>query len=401
MDSLSLCTHLGSFYASLRKENGEELTSSSLSSIRYSLARHLKSACNVDIMKDVAFTRANEVFKGKMSKLKRIGNGTTNHFDRILDEDLNKIAHMPEDDPQSLQLKVWFHLQFHFAQRGNENIHSMKKHDLQFIRNENNKTEIHLRDFLTKNHREQDSTKSTEAFIVEIGGKECPVALITKYISLLNEDIPYIWQRANKYFQSTGSKWYMNAKVGENIISKMMKRICDLCKLSRGYTNHCVRATAITILARDYQDTDIQAISGHKSLGSLGIYKRTPKKTIEAMSSALHKSMYNPSQSASKCGSESAISSSHHNCCISYGSHVSSETINPRKNKQCTTSVSLDNPVLEETTVSVEKKTIPNGNVESSSGSKEITAPMEMTDEDWANFLSAYGEIEKKMNRKI
>jgi len=252
-DKPTLNTELTFFYAHLRKEDGEDMCSASVINIRYSLARYIKSTLTCDIIKDTSFTRANEVFVGKLAKLKRNGKGATKHYDVIVDDDLNNVAALSTNSPVTLQMKVWFTFQFHFAQRGKENIHGMKKSDLLFHTNDRGKTEIHLRDFMTKNHRASDSSKSTEAFIAEVGGEDCPVTMIKRYLSLLNDANPFLWQKPNPNFAENGARWYQNSKVGENTISKMMHQIVTECKLSRDYTNHCVRSTAITLLGRSYQ----------------------------------------------------------------------------------------------------------------------------------------------------
>ena len=71
LDKQQLGDYLSDFYASLRKEDGSHLTMSSLTTIRYSLARILKKELTVDILKDQAFLRANEVFSGKLAFLKK------------------------------------------------------------------------------------------------------------------------------------------------------------------------------------------------------------------------------------------------------------------------------------------------------------------------------------------
>lgn len=293
LDSSSLNTELCLFYAYLRKEDGGEMTSSSITNIRYALARHIKSTLCVDILKDPDFTRSNEVFSGKLAKLKRDGKGATTHFDVIVDDDLKKIASLSTDEPDSLQMKCWFTIQLHFAQRGAENTHAMTKSDLIFTKNHQGRTQIQLRDFMTKNHRETDSSKSTQALIVEMDDEDCPVTLLKDYLGRLHESNPYLWQAPNKRFKETG-RWYNNAKLGENSISRMMSNISAACNLSKRYTNHCVRATSITVLGRNYQDNDIRAISGHKSLNALGIYKRTSTSTLESMSSSLHQTLFQP-----------------------------------------------------------------------------------------------------------
>jgi hypothetical protein len=292
LEKSALDRELCGFYASLRKEDGDEMTSASLNNIRYGLSRHIRAVMNLDILKDHTFNKSNETFSGKLAKLKRIGHGATKHFDIISPDNLMKIAEMTTDTPNHLQMKTWFTLQYHFAQRGAENIHSMKKSDLRIFLNSRGKKEIHLRDFETKNHRGSDNTKSTQAVIVEIGSSYCPVVMITKYLDHLVAENQYLWQKPNTTNYNTTGKWYHNAKVGENTISTMMKKICQACCITTPYTNHCVRATAITTLGVEFGDNDIRAISGHKSLNALGIYKRTSASTLEAMSDHLHNSLH-------------------------------------------------------------------------------------------------------------
>ena len=54
-----------------------------------------------------------------------------------------------------------------------------------------------------------------------------------------------------------------------------MKEISKDAKLSQIYTNHCIRATSVTVLSNDGHDAnDIIAISGHKNTSSLIPYTR-------------------------------------------------------------------------------------------------------------------------------
>jgi hypothetical protein len=292
MEASSLDEQLAHFYASLRKEDGTEMSSSSLANVRYGLSRHLKSLRDVDIIKDSKFTHSNEVFSGKLSKLKREGKGVVTHYSVISDEDLLKIASLIPNTPERLQLKVWFTLQLHFAQRGAENIHSMEKTDLIFKLSHDGKKEIHVRDYLTKNHRESDTSKSTSAFITEVENENCPVKLVESYLSQLHPDNKFLWQKPYRSVNNKSCKWFQNMKVGVNTISQMMHKLCKVCNITVPYTNHCVRATAITILGQDFGDNDVRAISGHKSLNALGIYKRTSNKTLQSMSNHLHNHLY-------------------------------------------------------------------------------------------------------------
>lgn len=58
------------------------------------------------------------------------------------------------------------------------------------------------------------------------------------------------------------------------------------------YTNHSVRVSACTLLGElGFSDLDVQAVSKHKSVDSLGIYKRTKEARKLEMASSLAKSI--------------------------------------------------------------------------------------------------------------
>jgi hypothetical protein len=105
VESHLLDKHLSTFYAHLRKEDGEEMCSTSLCNIRYGLARHFRNLRSLDLLKDPLFTHSNEVFSGKLAKVKRMGKGVTTHYDIISDDNLLKIASLTTDTPEKLQLK--------------------------------------------------------------------------------------------------------------------------------------------------------------------------------------------------------------------------------------------------------------------------------------------------------
>lgn len=236
--------------------------------------------------------QSESVFEAMKVHLKRNGHAEIHHHPIIENDDLFKIAQFSPTNPNELQLKVWFTVHFHFALRGRENLHSMKKDDLIFLI-ENGVDVIRLKDKVTKNHR-NDSSSSTGAVIYATNDDNCPLGLVKKYLGLLNPGIDSLWQRPliRKNFESTPS--YSMQKVGENTVNRFMKTLSQLLQLSKTYTNHSVRSTSITILGRCFQDNDIAHFSGHRSLGSLGIYKRVSNDRQKEMSHHLHQQIKAP-----------------------------------------------------------------------------------------------------------
>jgi len=84
------------------------------------------------------------------------------------------------------------------------------------------------------------------------GNPRCPVASFLKYLSKLNPMNLYLWQRPKASFKHHACEddpiWYENAAVGHNSLGEMMTNMSKLARLSRIYTNNCIRGTYVSIL---------------------------------------------------------------------------------------------------------------------------------------------------------
>ena len=67
------------------------------------------------------------------------------------------------------------------------------------------------------------------------------------YISKLNPQCPAFFQFPNRKWSPNDSVWYENRPLGVNKLAVMMREISEEAQLSTIYTNHSVRATAITL----------------------------------------------------------------------------------------------------------------------------------------------------------
>ena len=102
-------------------------------------------------------------------------------------------------------------------------------------------------------------------------------------IRLWNFSSQSLIQNAMRYFNTrreigaSDQVWYENRPLGVNKLSTTMKEISKEANLSRIYTNHSLRATAITLWANaGLSDREIMAISGHRSEASLRSYHQQP-----------------------------------------------------------------------------------------------------------------------------
>lgn len=325
----SLDSVIHDFLLVVRKEDGEQYSISGFNGLYFALARSIMDDYSVDLIKDTAFVKVRNARKVVKGILKKCGLGHVTHTDVISDEDLEKISSFDTSTPLTLQLKTWFLLQFHLALRGKENCHDMMKEDLLFGA-EDGVQYIELRDMLTKNHRGETYDKSTSSKMFSTIDSNCPVSTVKYYLSKLNPDNKFLWQRPKKKYLESSPIWYDNQKIGVNSVSKFMKTLSALSKLSKVYTNHSPRATCITILGRTYQDSDVASHSGHKSLSAMAIYKRTSESMKKNMSHTLSSTMTTTHQEANAVNTtilEEPTSATvnndtniaHNQCCLSIG----------------------------------------------------------------------------------
>jgi hypothetical protein len=198
-----------------------------------------------------------------------------------------------------------------------------------------------------KNHAEVNEDFDNGGRIASVpGNRKCPVKVITNYLEKLNPLCDSLWQRPKKNVSAESSPWYDNAPLGHNTLKTMMKSISVFSNLSSTYTNHCLRVSSCSLLGEaGFSDLDIAAVSKHKSLSSLGIYKRVRDVRKSEMSQTLSIAMgitsnddalleqQSDSPEDPLCTSAmetSALSnqmappnhSSHNKCCLSIGAQM-------------------------------------------------------------------------------
>lgn len=104
-------------------------------------------------------------------------------------------------------------------------------------------------------------------------GPLCPIASFEKYISHLNP----LNEKRNVLQDET---CYDNMVLGKHTLGKKMKDIARDASLSEIYTNHSIRATAVTILDRSgFEARHVMALSGHRGETSIKHYCKTDENT--------------------------------------------------------------------------------------------------------------------------
>lgn len=277
------------YLLAIKKENGEFYKMNTLYSVKYALRRQILELRKIDITADPEFSEFECVFKNVLNMSKSAGNGTVEHHADIPQEECAKIVEiLDDDDPQQLQWLMFFYILLYFCRRGIENLSTMLKD--KFIIKKingsdclvNNKCEI------TKNHREREIMREDGGIIHETNTQKCPVKMFKKYISKLSPESEYLWQLPKR--KHSDETWY-HLKAGKNTIVKYMPSISEFCKLSKRFTNHCIRSTSCTIMGSQFSDIDVKSVSGHKSLSSLEIYKKVDNTKKIAISDSLSRAV--------------------------------------------------------------------------------------------------------------
>lgn len=180
ISKLELADTLPDFYTELKKsDNDGDYKLTTLKAIRAAINRYYKDKRCLDIINDVAFVRANEMFKGVARKAKREGCGEIDSKPPIEPEDMDKIAQYFKQclegppNPAKLRQIVLFNIIYYMGRRGRQNLRPMTKDTFAIGCDPDGQRFIYQAvKEQDKNHTEADLNPSNEARIYAIPG-EC------------------------------------------------------------------------------------------------------------------------------------------------------------------------------------------------------------------------------------
>lgn len=292
-----LAQKLRFFYNSLKKNNGEPYSGTSLLCIRAAIHRYLStSPVNraVNIITDNDFMVANNMLKAKVGEWLKTGS-ITKHFEAIQDADLLKLkGYFDQSNPVILQQEIWFSIVYHFGNRGRESIHSLLIDDFRFDRDSDNNEYVHIKKALSQKNVKSslkkcdfDQNKQGRMY-ANPSGSDCPLRTFRLYLSKIHPSVKHIFPKAKNC--PTKGIWYSECQVlGKTPLGNMMRTISEAAGLSQIYTNHSIRPTLVTNLReKGFNRNEVCAITGHKNEKSLDRYDKTLKeRTLLKMSNSL------------------------------------------------------------------------------------------------------------------
>ena len=232
--------------------------------------------------------KSNMILDAKIKNLKQLGKQNIKHKPAITTTDLKKLrVHLviSPTTPLGLLRNVWFHTSLYWCRRGREGQRNLTPSSFTFAVDENSRAYATMtHDELFKNH--PGGFDDTESFEKD-GRMYCATDDLSDgynalelYISKLNPQCPAFFQFPKRKWSLNDSVWYENRPLGVNKLAVMMREISEEAQLSIVYTNHSVRATAITLwLDAGLENRHIMAISGHRNEQSLKSYNSRPSST--------------------------------------------------------------------------------------------------------------------------
>ena len=276
------------FYAEARNKDGGTYRRSTLLGFRNGIERYLNNPPfnrGIHLATDARFQQSNQMLTAKLKNMKQNGEENIKHKPAISLEDLRKLKEselMSAITPQSLLYNVWFHVNLYFCRRGREGQRNLTKASFMFLADENGEefaTMAH--DEASKNHPGGLSDKPSYEKLGRMYKTDHPndgYTALRLYLEKLHPQCSAFFQFPKRSWKSQSEKvWYENRCLGVNKLGGLMKELSVAAGLSQVYTNHCVRATAITLWSdAGLSNRHIMTISGHRNENSLKSYNTRP-----------------------------------------------------------------------------------------------------------------------------
>ena len=187
--------------------------------------------------------------------------------------------------PKVLQHTIFFYIGLQFVLRGIQEQHDLLISQLvrfppdQTVYSEN--VYYKYTEYISKNnqHRFKDANvknKEVRAYALP-GSERCLVTMLDTYLAKLPSGSSYLYMRPLENFPKDPAKpWYTRQRVGVNKLKEIVSELFGKSGLEVHYTNHSLRATAVTRMFNSgVPEKIIGEKSGHRSLEALRSYAHT------------------------------------------------------------------------------------------------------------------------------
>ncbi|XP_014776313.1 uncharacterized protein LOC106873459 [Octopus bimaculoides] len=263
-----LCQVLKRLYAGARTKKCELYQLTAFRSLRYALKRHFEETLNLDIIKGDAFVEANESFVFMEKRIKAEGKGLIRHYPPVEEQDMARLkeyfkANMQNPTPRELLEYVWFILQYYMCRLGRDGQTELKITSFVIRTDAQGERSIVQNESEPLDGNGENDEELAGGLIPSLKGDVlCPVRAYELYISKLHQDFDRLFQKPKKLVDSSQPYWFDRIPYGKTPLGGMMPTLSHKAGLSKRYTNHSLRATAIEkLLWGGINRKDVRAIS--------------------------------------------------------------------------------------------------------------------------------------------
>ncbi|XP_011407854.1 PREDICTED: glutamine-rich protein 1-like [Amphimedon queenslandica] len=287
-----LCKFLRCFVLEVRKEDGTMYPPSSIRSILGGLHRVLRengATFSIFDKDDPIFREFALTLDTVTSQLHSEGIGAKRNKALVIPFEHEVIfwdkGIIGYGSPKSLMRAVFCGIGMHFVLRGVEEHRNLKIEQIERFPSDqslySSDTYYEYMEYISKNniHRFKDintTNKCVRAY-AKPDNERCLVRLLDFYLSKLPPDPPAFYLRPLLNIPvSPDLPWYAKMPIGANTLKNVVPEISEEAGIGVRYTNHSLRATAITrMYDSGVPEKLIAEKSGHKSLKGLRAYEKT------------------------------------------------------------------------------------------------------------------------------
>lgn len=276
----TLCQALKRLYAGARTKKCELYQLTAFRSLRYALKRHFEETLKVDIIKDKAFAQANEAFFFMEKRIKAEGKGLIRHYPPVEEEDMARLKeyfknNMQNPTPRELLEYVWFILQYYMCRLGRDGQTELKITSFVIRTDAQGEKSIVQNESELLNHGNGESEEEVSGGLIPAikGDVLCPVRAFELYISKLHKEMDRLFQKPKKIVDASQPYWFDRVPYGKTPLGGMMPTLSHNANLSKRYTNHSLRATAIEkLIWSGINKKEVRSISQRRSDSGLENY---------------------------------------------------------------------------------------------------------------------------------
>ena len=248
----------------------------------------------------------------QLVNLRRSGKENVTHKPAIEEQHLRQLKTsgvFPLSSPLSLLRNVWFHIVLYFCRRGREGQRALTINSFKFV------VDAAWRKFATMAHNESlknhpggvsdKPSNEKEARMYETADQFDGYKALKLYLEKVNPNCSSFFQYPKANFSPEEDVWFEQRPLGVNTLANM-KKISEAAGLSKIYTNHSIRATAITLWSNaGVPNRHIMSISGHRNEQSLAHYNCRPSVSqLKNCSDVLSRALSAPSTSCVTAASQ-------------------------------------------------------------------------------------------------